>query len=175
MKPCNPEEQFILLMSTNQRKIYSFVLTAVGRQSIAEEIMQQTLLVMWRNFSRFKEGTNFSAWGKEIARYEIFNYRKKKAKGLLLDHESLSRVLEASQKVEKSSDQRIKALDGCLKKLAERKRRLIYYRYNKGLSCSLIAEKMNSPISTIYKTFARIHATLQECIYRTLKIWEAEA
>jgi RNA polymerase sigma-70 factor, ECF subfamily len=175
MKPTNLEEQFIFLMSTNQRKIYSYVLTAVGRQAIAEEIMQQTFLMMWRNFSRFEEGTNFSAWGKEIAKYEIFNYRKKKAKELFLDHESLSRVLEAAQEVEKAADQRMKALDGCLKKLTDKNRSLIQYRYTEGLACSIIAEKMNFPVSTIYKTLARIHSSLQECIHRTLILWEAQA
>jgi RNA polymerase sigma-70 factor, ECF subfamily len=175
MKPENRSEQFILLMSTNQRKIYSYVLTAVGRQTIAEEIMQQTFLMMWRNFSRYEEGTNFSAWGKEIAKYEIFNYRKKKAKELFLDHESLDRVLEASQQVEQSSDQRMKALDGCLKKLTDKNRSLIQYRYNEGLACSVIAERMNFPISTIYKTLARVHSSLQECIHRTLILWEAQA
>ena len=175
MKPNDQGEQFVFLMSTNQRKIYSYVLTAVGRQNVAEEIMQQTCLTMWRGFSRFEEGTNFSAWGKEIAKYEIFNYRKKKAKELFLDHESLNRVLEASQKVEKSSDQRMKALEGCLKKLTEKRRRLIQYRYNEGLACSTIAEKTNFPVSTIYKTLARVHASLQDCIHQTLILWEAEA
>lgn len=175
MRPKGPEEHFIFLMSTNQRKIYSYILSAVARQNIAEEIMQQTLLVMWRNFSRFKAGSNFSAWGKEIAKYEIFNYRKKKAKEIFLDRESLNRVLEASRKIEKSSDQRMKALEGCLKKLTEKKRRLIHYRYNEGLSCSTIAERTNAPLFTIYKTLARVHATLQECVRRTLIIWETEA
>lgn len=174
MRPKGPEEQFIFLISTNQRKIYSFILSAVSRQNTAEEIMQQTLLIMWRNFSRFQAGTSFSAWGKEIAKYEIFNYRKKKTKEIFLDRESLNRVLEASQKIEKSSDQRMKALEGCIKKLSEKKRRLIRYRYNEGLACSRIAEKMNSPISTIYKTLARVHASLQDCIRRTLVIWESE-
>jgi RNA polymerase sigma-70 factor (ECF subfamily) len=175
MKPKNHEEQFILLMSTNQRKIYSFILTAVGRQTIAEEIMQQTFLMMWREFSRFQEGTNFSAWGKEIAKYEIFNYRKKKARELFLDHESLSKVLEASQKIEMSSDQRMMALDGCLKKLTPKNRSIIQYRYNEGLACSVIAEKVNSPINTVYKMLARIHSSLQECIHRTLILWDAPA
>jgi RNA polymerase sigma-70 factor (ECF subfamily) len=175
MKPNGPEEQFIFLLSTNQRKIYSYILTAVGRQTVAEEIMQQTLLVMWRNFTRFEEGTNFSAWGKEIAKYEVFNYRKKKTRELFLDEESLDKILNVSQKIAQSSDQRIKALDGCLKKLTEKKRCLIHYRYSEGLSCSLIAEKVNSPVSTIYKTFVRVHASLLDCIRRTLLIWEAEA
>ena len=175
MEPTSPEEKFIFLISINQRKIYSFVLTAVGIKQIAEEIMQQTLLVMWRNFSRFEEGTNFAAWGKEIAKYEIFNYRKKKARDLLLDPEALNRVMEASMTVEQHSDERMKALEGCLKKLSERKRRFIQYRYHDGLSCIQIAEKFQSPVSSIYKTFARLHTVLQSCIHRTLLVWEAES
>lgn len=173
--PADQGEEFVLLMSVNQRKIYSYILAAVGRQTIADELMQQTSLTMWRNFSRFQRGTNFAAWGKEIAKYEILTYRKKKSKELFLDQESLSRVLEAHQQIEKSSDQRMKALDGCLKKLTEKKRCLIQYRYYDGLPCSAIAEKMKTPVSTIYKTLARVHLLLQDCIHRTLVLWESES
>ncbi|HOQ05703.1 MAG TPA: sigma-70 family RNA polymerase sigma factor [Anaerohalosphaeraceae bacterium] len=168
-------EEFVFLMSTNQRKIYSYILAAVGRQSIADEIMQQTSLTMWRNFARFQRGTNFTAWGKEIAKYEIFTYRKKNSKEQFLDPESLRRVLEASQKVEKSSDQRMKALEGCLEKLTEKKRSLLQYRYQEGLSCSAVADKMQLPLATVYRTMARIHKVLQDCIHRTLILWETES
>lgn len=174
MKPNGPVEQFIFLLSTNQRKIYSYILTAVGRQTVAEEIMQQTFLKMWQNYSRFEEGTNFSAWGKEIAKYEIFNYRKRRTREVYLDPESLDRVLEAARQIESTSDQRMKALEGCLKKLNDKQRQLIRYRYNEGFNCSDIAEKMNSTQSTIYKTIARLHASLQDCIRRTLIVWEAD-
>lgn len=174
MIPKGPEEEFIVLLSENQRKIYSFVLSAVSRQGVAEEIMQQTCLIMWRNFSHYEKGTNFAAWGKEIAKYEIFNYRKKKTKELFLDPESLDKVMEMSQKTEMTSDQTIKALEGCLKKLTEKKRNLVRYRYNEGLACSLIAEKMKIPVTTVYKSLARIHASLEDCIHKTLVLWEAE-
>lgn len=174
MKPEGPEEQFIFLLSIHQRKIYSFILSAVSRQNAAEEIMQQTLLMMWRNFSHFEEGSCFAAWGKAIAKYEIFNYRKKNARELILGQRALDKILEASQRVEETSDQRIKALDGCLKKLAGKKRTLIHSRYSEGLSCKAIAEKMNIPIYTVYKTFARLHSSLQECVRRTLVVWESE-
>lgn len=175
MEPKGPVEQFIFLISVNQSKIYSYILTAIGRQHTAEEIMQQTFLKMWQNFSRFEEGSSFAAWGKEVARYEILSYRKKKAKECLLDKTALARVLESSRKVEESGEQRMKALDGCLQKLSEKKRRLIQYRYTENLPCSAIAEKLDSPISTIYKTLARVHAALQECINRTLSVWGSEA
>lgn len=175
MKATGVEEKFILLLTENQRKIYSYILSSVGLQHAAEEILQQTCLMMWRNYSRFQEGTSFSAWGKEIAKYEVFNYRKKKAKELLLDPEALDRILEANQKVEDSSDQRMKALEGCLKKLSDKNRSLIRFRYNEGLSCSVIAEKMNFNLATVYKNLARVHASLQDCTRRTLLLWEAEA
>ncbi|MEJ5260963.1 MAG: sigma factor-like helix-turn-helix DNA-binding protein [Anaerohalosphaeraceae bacterium] len=92
-----------------------------------------------------------------------------------MDPESLRRVLEASQKVEKSSDQRMKALEGCLEKLTERKRCLLQYRYQEGLSCSAVADKMQLPLATVYRTMARIHKVLQDCIHRTLILWETES
>ncbi len=169
------DEIFITLLAENQRKIYSYILSAVSRRNVADDIMQQTLLLLWRNFSRYEAGTNFAAWAKEIAKYEIFNYRKKKAKDCILDYDALEKVMEASVELVKTSDMRIDALEGCLKKLSEKNRSLINYRYYEGFSCRKISKEFNCPVSTIYKTFARMHTSLHECVRRTMDIWEAQS
>jgi RNA polymerase sigma-70 factor (ECF subfamily) len=175
IQPDSQEERFMVLFSINKRKIYAYILAALGNRNVADDIMQQTLLTMWRNFSRFEEGTNFAAWGKTIAKYRIFSYRRKQAKEMLLGDEALQRVLDLSQSVEMRSDERQRAMEGCLKKLSDQHLKLIQLRYNQEYTCTLISEKLNRPISTVYKTLARIHASLHDCILRTLRVWEAEA
>ena len=168
-------EKFTLLMSQNQRKIYLYVLSAIGSRSIADDIMQQTVLSMWRTFSRFEEGTNFVAWGKAIAKYQILTYRRKEARELFLDNEAFQKILDLYEVVEKRFDNRQEALDGCLKKLNDSNLKLVQMRYHNECSCKEIAKKLNRPITSIYSLFFHIHASLEDCIRKTLAIWETEA
>jgi RNA polymerase sigma-70 factor (ECF subfamily) len=169
------KEEFLSLLAANQRKIFSYILAAVGRRNIAEEIMQQTLLIMWKDFDRFETGTNFSAWGKKIAYHKILEYRKRNAKSVLFDSEVLQKFLDMSQKTSTGSDDRGKALEGCMKKLKESSLRILSMRYNQQKSCKEISEEIDRPIQTVYKNMSRIYMALKECIDRTIAVWSSES
>ena len=55
----SPNEQFVSLLMTYQKRIYGFILTLVPNRSYAEEIMQETVMVMCRKFNDFEKGSNF--------------------------------------------------------------------------------------------------------------------
>ncbi len=168
------QEEFISLLAENQRKIFSYILAMVGRRTIAEDIMQQTLLVMWKEFESFQGGTNFSAWGKKIAYFKILEFRKQNARRVLLDEETIRELSDLSEEVSRNSDGRLRALEGCMNKLKESNLRLIAMRYQQGMSCKEIAKAINRPIQTIYKSMARIYTALKECIDRTIVVWNSD-
>jgi RNA polymerase sigma-70 factor (ECF subfamily) len=165
--------EFLSLLAANQRKVFSYILAAVGRRNIAEEIMQQTLLIMWRDFDKFETGTNFSAWGKIIAYHKILEYRKRNARSVLFDSEVMQRVLDMSEKTSTDSDERVKALEGCMKKLKESSQRILSMRYRQGMSCKEISAEIGRPIQTVYKNMSRIYIALKDCIDRTIAVWSS--
>ena len=169
------KEEFLSLLTANQRKVFLYILAAVGTKNIAEEIMQQTLLIMWRDFEKFETGTNFSAWGKKIAYHKILEYRKQNAKSVLFDSDVMQRVLDMDKKTSMDSDQRVKALEGCMKKLKESSLRILSMRYNQQMSCKEISEEIDRPIQTVYKNMSRICIALKDCIDRTISVWSSES
>lgn len=167
------EGEFLSLLAVEQRKVFSYILAAVGRRNAAEEIMQQTLLIMWRDFGKFERGTNFSAWGKKIAYHKILEYRKRNVR-VVFDSDVLQKVLEMSPKTSINSDKRVEALGGCMRKLKESSRLLLTMRYNRKMSCKEISEAMNCPIQTVYKNISRVCIALKDCIDRTMAVWSSE-
>ena len=165
--------EFLSLLADTQRKIFSYIMALVGRRNIAEDIMQQTLLIMWREFSVFEKGTSFSAWGKKIAYYKILEYRKQNAKMILLDDKTIQEVLGLSEEVSRNSDERVKALEGCLRKLKETSLCLIVMRYHQGMSCKEISKAVNRPRQTVYKNMARTYSALKDCIDKTIVVWNS--
>ena len=72
-----PREEFIKLFTRYQRRVFLFILSQVPSPVDAEEIHQETNVIIWRKFDRFELGTNFLAWACQIANYEVLKYRSR--------------------------------------------------------------------------------------------------
>ena len=72
------DREFVELFTRHQRRLYLLILAQVPRPADAEEILQETNLVIWRKAAKFQPGTNFFAWAAQIAGYEVLKYRERK-------------------------------------------------------------------------------------------------
>jgi RNA polymerase sigma-70 factor (ECF subfamily) len=163
-------ERFLRLYQANQDRIFRFIVALLPNYSAAEDVMQDTMLVMWRKFDQFEPGTHFAAWGMQIARYNIATYYRKAESGIMrFDDAALQHILEQQEQFEPVKDQYLEAMEGCLKQLQAESREMLSLRYNENMKISEIAEKIGRPLQAIYKRFSRIHHALYECIERTLR------
>ena len=63
---------------------------------------------------------------------------------------------------------RIECLNECLRDLSDKERFLIQQRYNQSLSVNAIAEQLSVSANMIYKSLAKVHYFLLECVQRSL-------
>jgi RNA polymerase sigma-70 factor (ECF subfamily) len=167
-------EVFLKLFRKNEKRIYVYILSAVANRSIAEDIMQETMLVMWRKFVEFELGTKFSAWGYQIARFLVLDYyRKKQSDVVRFDSYALEKIMDSSANAN-DIDDKSDALHVCMKKLPEDMQKLIRLRYAGGHTIKQVAEKVGKPIHGMYKHIAKIHFLLQGCIEKTLAAWKVD-
>lgn len=163
---------FISLYVRNQKSLYNFILSLCPNYIQADDILQETAIVMWDKFSELKDPNNFSAWAIQIARYKIINHRRKKTTGLWLSEEVLDRINSQTQQCIKNGSKRTEALQECLLKLSMDERKLIALRYEQGISFTEIAKTVNRSINGLYNTSAKIHEKLRLCISKVLTQWE---
>jgi RNA polymerase sigma-70 factor (ECF subfamily) len=167
----SPEGEFVQLFTRYQRRLYVYILAQVHNPVEAEEVLQETNLVIWRKSQQFQAGTNFFAWSSRIASYEMLKYRERRRKDKL--HFSEQFLEAVSQEVVDSEDQleeRRKALHACLGKLRPRDRELIRQRYASGKNGKVVAEVLGRPANSVYQSLGRIRRTLLECINRRLAV-----
>ena len=168
----NPEP-FLRQLTAGQNRIYAFILTRVGNFSDADDIMQETVAVMWRKHDEFEPGTDFVSWGMRVAHYEILKFRRNR-RGFQFRQE----VDEALSKLAVSNgeqiDRRIEALRGCLSKLGGREREIVKMRYEQNMACKNLAQRMQVSAQTISKRLGRIHDMLLRCIRWTLATEEVD-
>lgn len=163
---------FLALYMRNQKFLYNFILSLCPNYSQADDILQETAIVMWDKFGELKDHNKFLVWAIRIARFKILNHRRKKTAGLWLSEEVLEHISSETQRCIENSSKRAEALQECLLKLSIDERKLIALRYEQGVSFAEIAKKINRSINGLYNTSAKIHSKLRLCVSRALKQWE---
>lgn len=170
----DPNEQLVGLLLKYHKRIYGFILTLVPNLSDAEDILQESALVMCRRFREFQSGTSFLAWAITIARNQIYSYRKKQYNHskLQFNEDVTSELISFTAEKIQFMDKRIHALEECLQKLNHNDKKIIEHRYETGAKIRDIARQSGRPEQGLYKSVARIHNLLRLCVERTLSSWE---
>lgn len=164
-----PNAEFVQLFTKSQRRLFLFILTQVSNPTDAEEILQDTNVVIWSKFQQFQLGTSFFAWAGKIATYEILKYREKKRAGrLLFSDEFLARVAADAIEMSDELEQRREALSECLRRLKPDDRELIQARYAPGENGLKVAEHLGRPVNSVYQSIGRIRKALFDCVTRRL-------
>ena len=60
-------KRLMILMTRHQRQIFSYIYTLVPNRPDAEDLLQETSLVICEKFREFEVGTDFVAWACQIA------------------------------------------------------------------------------------------------------------
>jgi RNA polymerase sigma-70 factor (ECF subfamily) len=162
----NPE-RFVRLLGRYQQRVYSFILTLVPHWADADEVLQETNIVLWRNFSEFKPDTDFVRWANQVAYFEVLKFRRRQQKDHLFFSDAFveevaAEVMEMSETLQLQRDR----LAGCLQKLSDRDRTLIHLRYDEGSSVKRVAEQLGRSADSVYKSLGRVRRMLIDCIHR---------
>jgi len=164
-----PDSEFVQLFTHHQRRLFLYILGQVASPLEAEEILQETNVVIWSKCARFQPGTNFLAWVSQIANFEVMKYRtRKRREKLVFSDEFLQTVANASLDRSEELESRRAALVHCLGKLRSKDRDLIQKRYAPGERGTQLAERIGRPVNAVYQSLGRIRRTLLECIQRQL-------
>lgn len=162
-------EEFVRLLGQNQRRVYLYVMCLVPNRTDAEEIVQETNLVLWREFGTFRPGSNFAAWACKVAFNRVLAWRKKRQRDRLeFSPAFLEAVADEAATGADYLEERSAALSGCVAKLPEDQRDLLRRRYVEGHAIEAISSAVGRTVEAVYRALSRIRQVLHECVTRTL-------
>ena len=161
-------EQFVQQLIEAQSRLYALVLAMTANPEAADEVLQETNVVLLRKEADFTLGTNFFAWAAQVASYQVQSYRKRAGRDRLQFDDALVSKLEAdADQLPGDAGEDRAALRECIDKLKTADRDLIRKRYS-GTSVTQLAEQLNRSAASISQTLYRIRANLAKCIQRVL-------
>ena len=162
-------KQLMALMTRHQRQVFSYIYTLVPRRHDAEDLLQETSVVICEKFHEFEPGTDFVAWACQIAYWRIRYSRQKFARSkVLFDQEVVDAVAQTASELAPELDQRHEALAQCLRKLHARDRELVLTRYEPGNGVPEAAQRSGRSLDAAYKALSRIRKLLFDCVTHQL-------
>ncbi len=169
-----PNEQFVSLLARHHSLIRGFIGTLLPHQTDAEDVFQQTCLVLWRKWNTFDSAQSFSAWACGIAFYEVKNFQRVQSRDRhYFSDEVLSLIAEHQTNSLSETDQQKQALHDCIQKLDGENKQLILDCYHGQRTIKEVAAQLGRSSDAIYKKLSRLRLRLMDCMQQSLHHPEA--
>ncbi len=162
------KERFEDDLRRHQTQIFGFIYSLVRNFDDADDLFQQTSLVLWKKFDHYDATRSFVAWACGVARLEVAEFARRRRRSRRHFGGALSELLidvHAELEAEyQHLEERHGALTACIKKLRQRDQELIQACYGGSARVPEVARAQGRSIPSIHNSLSRIRRTLLECV-----------
>jgi RNA polymerase sigma-70 factor, ECF subfamily len=139
-----------VLFARHHVRVYRFVLRLVGNPSVAEDLISEVFLDIWRQADRFEGRSAVSTWMLAIARFKALSALRKRPDEEL-DDEAAEAIEDVSDNPEVALQKKDKSavLRQCLEKLSPEHKEIIDLVYYHEKSVEEVAEIVGIPENTV--------------------------
>ena len=160
---------FIRHFTAHEAHLSAFAMSLVPNWADADDLLQQTNLVLWKKFDQFQMGTNFFSWASRVLYLEAKEFRKRELRSKLrFSDEFLATVADEVDGDSDGMAERQRVLAECVAKLKGPQRDLLRMRYEEGGDVAGIAAALGRSVKTIYNTLGAIRRALVDCVEREM-------
>jgi RNA polymerase sigma-70 factor, ECF subfamily len=160
------ETAFERLYAATRAKIYGVLLRILGRPALAEEVMKETYIKIWKTADGFDPTiASPTTWMVAIARNRAIDIVRKRGDLSVDEPDAPEATSEAPQPMaRREMTEELKRLLSCLGRLDPEKQRIVLLAYYSGWSRDQLAQKLDIPVNTIKTWLRRSLLEIRECI-----------
>ena len=163
------EKNVIVQLLLRERIRLSGSALAIVRDTHAvDDLFQQVVLKALQTGDHFTGPEHLLAWALRAVRHRAIDLlRARKVQRL---DDAVLDLLE-QQWARGSTPEitgRVEALQQCLEMLPEPSRSLLRLRYEEGLPCASVAERLRRSLDAVYQRLSRVHQQLRLCVEQRL-------
>jgi RNA polymerase sigma-70 factor, ECF subfamily len=164
------EAEFAVQLRDIQTRLYGYIHSLAQDLNDADDLFQQTALVLWQKFDQFDRRRSFFSWACGIARLEVINFLRSRARRRLYFSDDLNLLLiEAHEQLDDEEIARRRdALAACVAKLRQRDQDLLMECYRESSGVNEAAGRRGRSPQSVFNSLRRIRRALYACIARTL-------
>jgi len=164
--------EFVTQITRSQRQLHAFILSMVWNPADADDVLQQTNLVLWEKAAEFDGSRPFLPWAMRFAQLQTLAWlkqRQRQQQRFVFDGDLARLLADEAAADEPAFEARRHALALCLQKLRPEQRELIARRYEPEASVKALAEAGGTTPKAVSDRLRRIRRTLLDCIEQTLR------
>ena len=160
------ERALQLLMQRHGEAMFRYCCTALGSETLADDVLQQVFIEAYRDFAKYSGRSSLRAWLFGITRHRVLDQKR-----VIKRDQPRSRQLKESAPdpqplaSERIDDEQLRqALVGCIGELGEHVRSALLLRYQQNFSFEEMAEVCSEKAGTLQARVARALPVLRTCI-----------
>ena len=162
------ETAFERLYEATRAKLYGVLVRILGRPALAEEVMEETYLKVWKMADQFDPATASPiTWMVAMARNRAIDIVRRQG-DIAIDEEPEAAPEPAADTpaplARREMTAELKRLLGCLGRLDPEKQRIVLLAYYSGWSRDHLANKLDIPVNTIRTWLRRSLLEIRECM-----------
>jgi RNA polymerase sigma-70 factor (ECF subfamily) len=158
---------FERLYAATRAKLYGIVLRILRRADLAEEVLQDAYLKIWRNAREFDaQKATPMTWMVAIARNRAIDLVRRKPEISIEDEPAALDIVAENPTplAAREMTEDLRRLLGCLGALEDDRRRMVLLAYYNGMSREELAAKFEKPVNTIKTWLRRSLIEIRECL-----------
>jgi RNA polymerase sigma-70 factor (ECF subfamily) len=163
------QAEFLRLFLRHEAELRAFIGAVVRDVDAREDVLQETAVILWREFHRFDPGRSFGAWARGIAAKKLLERRNRERRTPVpFSPEAIQMLAEAAERSEGRDRATLEALQHCVERLPDRSRRLLAMRYCHEQTAEKIAVQIGVTTAAVYQALWRLRTRLRACVERYL-------
>ncbi|MEA2953662.1 MAG: polymerase sigma-70 factor, subfamily [Alphaproteobacteria bacterium] len=158
---------FEQLYAATRAKLFGVVLRILRRHDLADEVIQETYLKVWRNAGQFDPRLSTPiTWMVAIARNRAIDLVRRRTEASIEEEPEAMDVAAESPNplARRELTEELTRLLACIGRLDAERQRLVLLAYYDGWSREQLAVKLDKPVNTIKTWLRRSLMEIRECL-----------
>jgi len=153
------------LYEREARWLMGVALRIVRDRPVAEEVLQEAFLQIWRSAATFDASRGSGrGWIYTVVRHRALQEVRKSGHNATLAVEDIDNLADHRQLADDAPDIDAGELERCLERLEPQKRECIIQAFVEGYTHEQIAKRLDAPLGTIKSWVRRGLVSLKECL-----------
>jgi RNA polymerase sigma-70 factor, ECF subfamily len=159
------QDQFARAFLQHQDRVYGHIVLMLPNRHDAEDVFQQTSLILWKKWDEFDTAGDFLRWACGIAHNEVRNFLRRRGRDrVVLSEKLLMNLADVQLQAQPMLERRHSLLADCMKTLDFVARELLERCYAGRSSMKAIAQQFRTTPNALYLRLRRIRRELIECV-----------
>ncbi|MEN1681123.1 MAG: sigma-70 family RNA polymerase sigma factor [Planctomycetota bacterium] len=153
------------LLTGEQFRLHRYICVLLGDLDAASNVLQETNVALWKKSHEFQLGTNFSAWSRKVAYWEVRAYLRDRKRDRHVFAAELVEQLMQQEEQEATDETEVRlALRHCLQAVSRSNRELLRLRYEEALPIADLSKQLERTQSAVKVALMRVRRALLDCI-----------